>query len=366
MEEQKQFSEDAVSELIGGILLISIVTLAAAVIVVMLLSQPSVSHIPKIDAVVTNESRTVYLYHGGGDAIEQGQLDILINGEPIAMTSVQVRGEDNSWPWDLGKTLIVTYPGPEMPARVDLIYTGDGSGTLLKTATLGQSSGSATGPDSPGGPGTTPPTGSITLTFDDQDELDKYVQEQFVKQLEEDSIYFYRNGNCFVSGTMVFSISQPGGYYTMGTTRTPLTIGDEVEIRMTNKPELRVFMIGNKSWHVKCAGNNKFEFWVNGVKKGTTGGLTESRLTGYIDGTSTLTLVGDSTGSGMYTELYVNDVEEIGGVNKEVITISNIIPAKPTLLVLSIPDVTSAEAYFIGKASSVIGERGSTVTTYYP
>ncbi|KAF5039730.1 hypothetical protein DSECCO2_540870 [anaerobic digester metagenome] len=358
--------DDAVSELIAAILLISLVTLAAAIIVVMLLSQPSVSHIPKVDAIVTNESHTVYLYHGGGDAIGQGQLKIFVDGEFVPMTSVQIRGGDNAWPWNLGKTLVVMYSGLEMPARVDLVYTGAGSETLLKTATLGQNSGSTTGPDSPEGPGTTPLSGNITLTFNDQDELDAWVVDQFREQLEGDSIYFTRaerGPQGVFEGTLQFRVTGGGSYLVIGNDpRTNLAVGDEVKLEFApgKTPDLMFFMLGNKGWSIQAQGAGKDDLQIfikhNGVwgpDISDNGDLTESWITDYDNYVSMLNF--SVKGGEHHARLIINNATVLDGKNGDTFWFYRIEPAHPTLLMMQYAP-TGAKGngvYFVGKAERV-------------
>ncbi len=75
--------DDAVSEIIGTVLLISIVVLAGSVIAVAVLSQPQAQKIPSVSTVTSIQSQTVSIKHDGGDALQNGTYLILINGNDL-------------------------------------------------------------------------------------------------------------------------------------------------------------------------------------------------------------------------------------------------------------------------------------------
>lgn len=119
----------AVSELVGTLILISIVALAISVVSVALLSQPVPEDIPQLTAFAENQSRTIYLTHTGGNALDSGEIRIIVNG----IESPFVLEDDSSWPWSPGEKLIVTYEGPGMPEYLQLIYRGGSAEALLLT-----------------------------------------------------------------------------------------------------------------------------------------------------------------------------------------------------------------------------------------
>lgn len=123
-------SDFAVSELIGAILLVSLVTLAASIIAVTVLSQPPPEDIPQITAIAENQSQTVYLLHTGGDSLKENEIKTYINGQDSPFSIAN----NENWPWTAGKTLKVDYPGSEMPEYIQLVHTGGSSQTLILTA----------------------------------------------------------------------------------------------------------------------------------------------------------------------------------------------------------------------------------------
>ncbi|MDN7024147.1 type IV pilin [Methanoculleus sp. FWC-SCC1] len=352
-------NDQAVSEQIAIVTMISIAALAVAIIATLLLSQPAPGEIPRVTAVITNESDTVYLYHSGGDIIEEGLLAILIDGEPVDMATVQIRGGDTRWPWEIGETLAATDPGTGMPLRVDLVYTGSGNNVLLTSTTLTRSA-TPGGPDTPG-PGD---GGGIDIHFDDQEELDAWVVDQFVQQLEANSIYLYQNvrndnevwGN---SGFFNFTIAKAESYLELtvnnvGETpdRISFSIGDRVSINLDDST-MRFFAIGNGGWHTFATdvaiykNNVRLEKKKNQEYSFIVGG----RLYGFDEFDSSVDITTQS--KPLHTELYINNTPLINSTWTKSITLTRVQPAQPTLLILDISK--NDPNYIVGNADSITG-----------
>ncbi len=136
--------ERAVSELIGAILLISLVVLAMAIITVIVLSQPPPEEVPHLNALASMNETTgqVFLYHNGGDGLKEEDAIILINNDPTQNSGIQIRSEDGTianWagsniPWTVGKTLIIS--SATTPTSVSLIFRGSSSQSLILTTTF--------------------------------------------------------------------------------------------------------------------------------------------------------------------------------------------------------------------------------------
>ncbi len=124
--------ERAVSEVIGAIMLISVVVVAVAVIGVALTSQGTPENIPALDAIISNYGNTIQIYHNGGDTLQRDQLQILVDGNPTTFT----KGEsDTSWTsWSAGDSLVYTVPVGDMPKLVNIVFKGAGASTILTTA----------------------------------------------------------------------------------------------------------------------------------------------------------------------------------------------------------------------------------------
>ncbi|PKL70012.1 MAG: hypothetical protein CVV30_01165 [Methanomicrobiales archaeon HGW-Methanomicrobiales-1] len=119
----KTDSSAGVSEVIGAILLISVVVAAIGIIAITLLSQSTPQKIPNLNFMtgVNSSKDTLYLYHNGGDSLTKGEFSVLLDGVPA---SYEISGGGDTW--SLGKNLIV--PISAMPQSVALVYSNTASG----------------------------------------------------------------------------------------------------------------------------------------------------------------------------------------------------------------------------------------------
>ena len=145
--------ERAVSEVIGSILLISVVVIGIAVIGVLLMSHPTPRNLPALSAVISEDTaqNTISIYHDGGDQVSHDEIQILVDGVPRDFDN----GGSPSWStWSMGQSLTYQYSGPA-PGLVQIVYTGGSGATVLASSDFGFN---------PSGTLTTGPTGSATST----------------------------------------------------------------------------------------------------------------------------------------------------------------------------------------------------------
>ena len=133
----------AVSEVIGSLLLISIVVAAVSIIGVVLWSQPLPHKLPSLSAIITNQSCTVFMKHDGGDMLEQQSFKILVDGTD--QTANFTKNGNPVWTtWGIGDTLVYT-PSTcsAMPGRVDIVFNDGTSSFVIISAFFGSFSSSA-------------------------------------------------------------------------------------------------------------------------------------------------------------------------------------------------------------------------------
>jgi len=121
---QKMDTSSGVSEVVGAIMLVSIVALLVAVVGVYLFSQPVPQKIPNLNFMTgTNSDKSsLYLYHNGGDTLTVGEFKVLLDGKE---TSYSVSGGGNQW--SLGKNLVVPITPSTMPQSIQLVYNNSAS-----------------------------------------------------------------------------------------------------------------------------------------------------------------------------------------------------------------------------------------------
>jgi hypothetical protein len=131
MRDPVRNQDYAVSEVIGTVLLISLVVLASAIISVAIFSQPQAQKIPSLSALISNQSQKVFIKHVGGDALPNGTYEILVDGTDvtsgIALPAL----------WSIGNTLTYTKPGITPPSIVQVVYTGAGSPAIIAVSYFG-------------------------------------------------------------------------------------------------------------------------------------------------------------------------------------------------------------------------------------
>ncbi len=142
--------ESAASEAIGGILLISVVVLAVAILGVVLTSQGTPQKLPAVSAIISSSGNQISIYHDGGDSLSSNELSILVNGNPVSFR----KGGSDTWTWSVGDTLVNGTPVTGTVDSVRVVYT-PGAYTIA----FANFAGLETGPV-PTTSGTVPPTSS--------------------------------------------------------------------------------------------------------------------------------------------------------------------------------------------------------------
>ena len=112
-------SSSAVSELVGTLILIAVVSGAAGIIAVALLSQPVPPDIPSVQVVTFIEGNNLTLFNLGGDTLPEGSYSILVNGNDM---TAAFQPPPSTTPFKIGENL--TYKSTSKIQSVTLIYSG--------------------------------------------------------------------------------------------------------------------------------------------------------------------------------------------------------------------------------------------------
>jgi len=118
-----QQNESGASEILGSVLMITLFIAVLAVLLVAIVSQPLTGTIPALTITASNQSRTVFLYHEGGEPIPVTGLSVLIDGAAIPFS-----GSGSDGLWSAGETL--TLSSPRFPDAVSVVYTS-GNGRIV-------------------------------------------------------------------------------------------------------------------------------------------------------------------------------------------------------------------------------------------
>ena len=109
-EKQITQEENAVSEVIGQVLLAGIVVIMLSVLSVFVFSQDGPADVPHTDVqeIMDTSTDTIYLKHNGGEPIspEDAEIIVNINGKKYVFTSSQIyESLGNSNVWEVGDTI---------------------------------------------------------------------------------------------------------------------------------------------------------------------------------------------------------------------------------------------------------------------
>ena len=117
-------SENGVSEVIGAVLLVSIVALGVAIIAVFIFSQPPPHEVPTLNAIIWNSTNYIYLRHDGGDTLYSSDVKIYVNGTDITSSFALSTAPTQPWTnWSIGKVLQYN-KGSSPVSTVSVVYAG--------------------------------------------------------------------------------------------------------------------------------------------------------------------------------------------------------------------------------------------------
>jgi hypothetical protein len=353
---QRQY--EAVSEVIGSILLISLVVLAVAIVGAGFLSQPPPVQTQDLNVLAgyDENNETLYLQHDGGDLMLPGEYFIRIDGGPPIY-----RGE-----WGIGGSL--TFPEVfEEPQRIQIISTRGGQQNLIREISIGQ----VTGGGAPIRPGPAPipgPGGQCT-----QEELENYLNityiSKFSEELNNDAIYFIRDSlevqsQNKLSGFVNYTVTSLNSYFIVARDndknqrRVSLSVDDRVAIHFNhdddNQASADIFSVGNKGWSF---GGKQTRVYINDVIVKTLTGnheqyVKDSYILSFTDYQSSLTFQAGENNE-FYTRLIIKNQTIVDDWDTSSYTFINVKPAEPTLLVLHLPSNQNDQVKFIGQADIV-------------
>ncbi len=156
--------EYGVSEVIGAVMLIAVVSAAIAVIAVVMLSQPAPEKIPALEAVISNTGNAIQIFHNGGDTLQKEDFKVLVNGAEVPESVLWPAGSDTTW--SSGETLTFSSPNAQ---TVQIVYTkGTTAAAVLSSAdfgSVGNSSMSLSITAAAGPGGSISPSGVFAVTY---------------------------------------------------------------------------------------------------------------------------------------------------------------------------------------------------------
>ena len=359
-ESQVTGSADyGVSEVIGAILLISVVIAAVAIIGVILLSQNTPQEIPNVNFMTgTDNSNRLYLFHNGGDSLTIGSFSVLVDG--VTQNNNNIAISDGSTTWSLGKNLIISGITPGQHS-VAIVYNTTGTGQVVirsGTANIILPVTPVINPDIITA-SAYPPVISVP---------------QLIQNVSSRSIAFYRENNTAISQIipspyLKFTITQPNStivYSSPLCSGNPLilNVSDVVTITQPTSynQSFRIAGIGNQLWELTAANVNLNVADPYGNTVCNNAMINHTVITGYSSFQSTLTLTtGTPLGlyyTGMTKYNYLTNTtpqrtsQLINSLNNSQIFVYNVSPSSMGFFVLQY-DNTTKSVYFAGNTTQV-------------
>ena len=126
-------NETGVSEILGAILLVSIVAMAVTLAGVAVISQPRPDKLPALTAEITTFGRTILITHNGGDSLQKSEMSIMVDG--VDLKNSFTRPDGSGWSrWSVGDSLMYPVPAIDpMPKGVTIYYIGGKSATMIQS-----------------------------------------------------------------------------------------------------------------------------------------------------------------------------------------------------------------------------------------
>ncbi|NYT17603.1 MAG: PKD domain-containing protein [Methanomicrobiales archaeon] len=116
-------------------LILSVVIIVVVILVVFVAFPPAPDIMPSFRANTERSGNTVYLYHDGGDPLQERTTRFLINGNEVAGQAITfLHGQD--WPWTTGETIRIEYAGAGSPETIEVLYASGDTSAVVYTANL--------------------------------------------------------------------------------------------------------------------------------------------------------------------------------------------------------------------------------------
>ena len=313
-----------VSEVIGVILLISVVALAVAIIAAGLFSQPLPQKIPNVRFISQVIGPNVTIYHDGGESLYKGEFYIKID-----TTEYKNVAPVGSNVWDVGKTL--EFPTPSNPNPTVQIFYNTGSGDALLDQERIQPVQNLVPDVLP--VYVDPCAGLCNLGNCTSDQIgDEY--DNIVTRTATIFIRKNKQASSLNAGILLFRVTKSGSSIYYNGNPDPITpsVNDIIEIkRMKDKQDdFKIFGLGDTFYQMRGQDVSlKQTYAVNGtIKNFGTVTIDNAWITGYEDLGSSFTITSE-TNKAEYTFLAINNTTPYpyyNGFNKITIIISGIRP----------------------------------------
>jgi hypothetical protein len=332
-------NDAGVSGAIGSIFLIIIVVAGMAVLMVAVVSQPQPQKVPAMTADVIRTESDLYLKHNGGDTLQKGEFQILVDGQD----KTAAFGDPATW--SIGQTLKYSgYDPQNLPGTIQIVYTGGRYGQTIeqlwvKPPTLTTSPTGTTATTTlpttsvPTTATTTTTTTTVTTTATPTATVTTIAPSSYTLLNSQ------RKGQLISGGYLQFRVTGRYSAITLTNTQYNLSVNDTVKL-----------VVGNNGYghfdatpsQISTFSFNQIDLYINGVLK-DSGKVNSIWVSNYDSYQSTLTV--EVPAQSAWTQLIFNGNTLIYGTNASYLQVFNIGTTCGNTLVL---DATATNIYFSG------------------
>ena len=118
--------DSGVSEILGTLVLIGIVTGGVTLIAISIFSHPLPPQIPAVNFRFTTTGNTLTIYHMGGDPVPEGEYQVRINNQDLP-AALLTKSPAAGGSWQTGETLTITQSSISPSSFVQVIYVHGGT-----------------------------------------------------------------------------------------------------------------------------------------------------------------------------------------------------------------------------------------------
>ncbi len=338
--------------MLGSVLLISLVAIAVAIVLVVVVSQPIAEKVPNINPIITTyvESGQSYLNitHNGGDPLKETD-SVIRNSDGVVSAGIwlqKANGEKIDWngqTWTIGTSLLIPEGHtPSYPSMVAVVYKGGSSQRLLfAQGAVGEIKPVTTTTTQPVTTTTTQPV--TTTTTQPVTSTPTPVITGGDVYLNTDKVGYIQAG-----GYMQFRVT--GGnpsYILIGNKRITLNNGELVKLEIGSDGSGEIYM---SSGMISTFQFNRVSLYING-QYAATGNINDIYVGNSDSFRSTMTLVAEDQTK--WTDLKINGKSIIYGDWSDRIVCYNIGPDSTGILNLDTRSSTKGKVFFVGSATSV-------------
>lgn len=127
-------SDEAISEILGTVILLAIVVIAFSVLYVHVLSEPTPSSSPHTSLEAYMQGDSVIIEHRGGESLDIDDVEIWINDTKVSVTDKENIDANGNGKWDVGE-----YYHKMVSGRIEVMVIDQSTNSIIFSGVLNKS-----------------------------------------------------------------------------------------------------------------------------------------------------------------------------------------------------------------------------------